>query len=450
MSKTALQRECDRLDIKNKELYQMINQNSQKKLSLDIYNCKADTAMRLCFDHIKFLESIRADTIDGNKNRRMDLGGLENISEKSQAICNQLHALIDEQDRPTFNLYSNQKNESPCNSLQYAIFRNVPFAVAEAIVQNLIYDTKNMESRILNYFAAKIGVCNIGSVCCRLHVRAIPKKSYILIGENYEAELYLDICENTNDFNLKTSISINGKEFEVDKDRNVRFSKKEIYSGSKIYQVNAKITDMISGKSASLFGDFKYEVVDKFASITPSKMNVLYAGVNNPIELLTQSVGQDSLEVKIDNGVIFKSGGKYFAKVSSKDSQAIIRIVARGIDSKKTFRIKPIPDPIIKFGNHISGSIDLDDFMHQTKLIPSIEDFDFDVKCKISAFNLIRKPVRQEEEVVMNVGEDLKWQSLNLIAKAAKGDTYFFNDIKCKCTGDTKDRSLNDIVFSIE
>jgi len=69
-------------------------------------------------------------------------------------------------------------------------------------------------------------------------------------------------------------------------------------------------------------------------------------------------------------------------------------------------------------------------FKVQKGVIPVLEGFDFDAKCSISGFNLVRAPKRSDPEFALNPGGTFNSDSKRLMNKAVPGDRFFFDNIK--------------------
>jgi GldM C-terminal domain len=79
-----------------------------------------------------------------------------------------------------------------------------------------------------------------------------------------------------------------------------------------------------------------------------------------------------------------------------------------------------------------------------------LKDFDFDAKCQMAGFTLVRVAKRQDPEVAANSGATIGGNAKAIQSKANPGDKYIFQDIKCKCPGDGAARNLGQLVFEVQ
>ncbi|MEZ4987721.1 MAG: GldM family protein [Saprospiraceae bacterium] len=79
-----------------------------------------------------------------------------------------------------------------------------------------------------------------------------------------------------------------------------------------------------------------------------------------------------------------------------------------------------------------------------------MKDFDFNAKCYITQFELIRVGKRSDPAWVTNHGASFSTETRRLVQMAAFGDIYYFDDIRARCPGDFASRTVNSIVVKIQ
>ena len=79
-----------------------------------------------------------------------------------------------------------------------------------------------------------------------------------------------------------------------------------------------------------------------------------------------------------------------------------------------------------------------------------MDNFDFDAKCRIQGFTVVRVPKREDPIESVNPGGTYNSKSKRIVNAAKPGDTYFFRDVKARCPGDTAGRKINSMVFNIK
>jgi hypothetical protein len=119
------------------------------------------------------------------------------------------------------------------------------------------------------------------------------------------------------------------------------------------------------------------------------------------------------------------------------------------VSYSKEFRVKRIPDPVARLSNKSGGAMANGEFKAQGGVGAFLDNFDFDARCLIAGFRLVRVAPRQDPEFAVNGGPRWTPDAQKLVQKAKPGDRYFFEDVKAKCPGDVAPREINSMVFTI-
>ncbi len=184
---------------------------------------------------------------------------------------------------------------------------------------------------------------------------------------------------------------------------------------------------------------------------TAQKANVLYLGVENPVQLHLPSKALNTAKLTVSNNATVKhlSGRKTCTITVKEQGEVILTISGKGFKKQISFRVKPIPNPIAKLGGKTSGRITKSELRGASGLSAHLENFDFDVRCVIVSYKLIyaRSNATKLEKVSRNnrFTSDIKV----LLHKAKQRDTYIFSDIKARCAGDKNLRKISPMVFTV-
>ncbi len=174
----------------------------------------------------------------------------------------------------------------------------------------------------------------------------------------------------------KPSISINGASTPLNE--NGVAERKFNVSGSGNQKVHVTITyTKPDGTPDKLDKDIEYTVgTPGGAAVMLDKMNVFYIGVDNPVTIGSPT-GWDKTNVSMTGGTISGTGSKRIVRVSAIGN-ASITVTADGKPSTFPFRIKRIPDPIIKVGPSSGGRLQAVVFRSQQFVRADLENFDFE------------------------------------------------------------------------
>jgi len=97
----------------------------------------------------------------------------------------------------------------------------------------------------------------------------------------------------------------------------------------------------------------------------------------------------------------------------------------------------------------MGGVMSSGEFKAQRGLFAVLENFDFDAKCEILGYQLVRVPRRQDPQMEANKGGPYNGGPKGLVDQAKAGDTFYFENVKAKCPGDSAGRDINQLVFKI-
>jgi len=388
-------------------------------------------------------------------------GAGEDIKAKLLAFRTEMLDFIDEEDKAGFSkeiavqIDDETWAKKGKASWSHMNFDHMPLQAVIPLFSKYINDVKATESAALNYLATKVGAGGTTVVLDKYQVVSAPEKSYIIKGEQYKADLFLSASAG-GDSNTGIRISVNGKNLPLNADGQASYKTTTSSNGQKSYKATASLTDPVTGETKSFTKTFSYEVGERSVAVSASKMNVFYIGVDNPIEVSAAGVASSEVKVSMggSGGGTVKPDGKggYTVRVTTptkKGEYANINVSATGLSDKKQFRVKRIPNPVPKLSRSRGGAMPSGEFKAQLAVYPELEGFDFDAKCNIAGFRLVRVAKRQDAEIAENRGGKFNGQASALMKKAKPSDKYFFENIKCKCPGDKAPRDLGQMVFNI-
>jgi len=185
--------------------------------------------------------------------------------------------------------------------------------------------------------------------------------------------------------------------------------------------------------------------------LQPSKMNVFYIGVENPILISGQFNLNDLRVAGIGAGInIKRAGSKAYNVTVNKPGEGRIEATVNGRKMVYPFRAKRMPDPVARVSNSPGGSMGSGEFKAQGGVTAILDNFDFDVRCQIQGFTLTYIAKRQDPIESINRGPRYNAKSKRLINRARPGDTYLFTNVKAKCPGDNAGRRINTIAIQIQ
>lgn len=325
-------------------------------------------------------------------------------------------------------------------------FKQMPVAAIFPILGKIQSDAKNSSTAVLNYCATKVGGVDVKFDEFEPVVSA--KKGYIIMGEKYEADVFLSARSSKAD-NISISVDGNGLPVTAGK---AQYTASANSLGTKKYHVNIRVTNPLDKTSKDYGADFEYEVGQRSFAVQLDKMNVFYIGVDNPITVSAAGVSSNDVKVTASGVTATKKSGGAYVVTATTPGEAKITVAGGGASQTFTYRVKRIPDPIpLLGGQHKSKQMGNGEFRAQGGISAKLENFDFEAQCQIVSFEAVYLKKRQDPSSP-RVNSGARWTSevQGWISQANPGDAYFFDNIKARCPGDQVPRDIGGLAFKIK
>lgn len=329
-------------------------------------------------------------------------------------------------------------------------FAQIPAIASQTMLTKIKSDILSTEGQLSSYMYRQLGDAPVLSedeiVFDKFAAKIVAPTSYIMVGETFEAEIFL-AAFNSKSKNI--NISVNGSGLPVNSDGVAFFKRQGTSPGEYPVSGSISVLNDRTGKSESYkLPEFKYTVAAPFATISPTKMNVFYIGVDNPVEVSAAGVRGQDLSVSISNGSISGNGGQYTVRVSSQ-GKATINVGTKGKSlTSKEFRVKIIPDPVAKVGNKAGGNMAAAEMRVQNGLAAILENFDFEAKYEVLGFQVTFVPRRQDPVSAQCNGPYFSEGVKGFQKQMKPGDTIYFEEIRVKGPDGTT-RKIPGIVFKL-
>ena len=366
---------------------------------------------------------------------------------------NKLLALLDDKDRATMQLSGLNTDdmfsvvEEKVVSWEQNNFYHIPVAAVIAILSRIQNEVKNAEADVLKALYNRI---DVGSFKFdTLAARVVANSNYVLTGDQYSAEIFVAAFSTTSNptvllgeidttlFAPKPGVVYDSTTVVVDRGVGV-YQRKDFSEGEN------KFSGLIRVKNPA-DNTFKYYPFKSTfigarpaAVVSPTKMNVLYIGVENPISVSVPGVHPDKVRATISNGSLSASGGKgnFVARVQS-GNKAIVSVSADFNGSMKPmgtfeFRVKQVPDPVAFFaGKKASAAVNKSDLLAAQGVIANMENFDFDLKFIVLSFEL-SMTVGGVEATAKSNGNMVSAEQKMILSKSKSGSKVYIDQVKVK------------------
>lgn len=293
-------------------------------------------------------------------------------------------------------------------------------AATVTILNKLITEVSNAEFDMLNHLYSSISEEDFKF--STIEAQVIPDRNYVLLGEEYQADVFVAAYDTTQrpEVFIQRGVdrieNLNAATRVQSTDDLVSLSLKGETVGENKYAGIIRLQAPDGSYNTYHFSD-SYEVGKRAATVSATKMNVFYKGVENPVSISVPGVSSSQIRPQIDVGDMRNVGsGKYVVTIPGDVEQdATIRVNAI-IDGQESFfeaydyRVKKIPDPTPTIGGaYTSGEVERNFLQISSIIAKTPESFDFDYTFPVTGF------------VMWYQGADGYWVDL-------QSDTHEFTD----------------------
>lgn len=305
-----------------------------------------------------------------------------------------------------------------------ATFAELPLAGIVPFLTDLQARVRRTEADVVEFFYKQINAETIKFTTVVPVVKA--KSTYVTQGSDFEAEVLLAAYDDTQD----PVFELEGEALDESKviDGVGHFSIPATGVGKKTW---AGVVKLMTEEGEQPF-DFtlEYTVAPPTAVISPTKMNVLYRQVENPLEISVPGVAPE--KIRVSGAGIRGSNGSYIADVTSVSGTEMNISVSveeedgsvRSVGSKK-FRIKGLPPAqTMIFGRSTSGPYSAS-AISNAPIQAAYQDFPFDLPLTVRSFQMM-----VPGEAPFNItGSSLTAAAKAAVQAARPGSTIIIRDV---------------------
>jgi len=491
--------------VKNEKLYtQFENAYTLNKVKVGPWKNKADEIRKEAEELITFVQGLKKEVViageggtdvpsikgdevlsDFIENKSdLDIGGrimvgLENNNGKAFELKKKiihfreyLVGLIDQQKAPqlieSINGILNTDNPPPkedgeVQTWESSRFEHIPLIAVIPQLTKVQVDVLNCEAEVVNYLLQQVGANDFKFNVLRATV--IPSSTYVIQGNDFKAQVFLAasdttqqpeilICSYDSTFNKETGeydyrVAGGSTSIPVSKSGKGLYTTKGTRLGKNFWSGLIQMTAPDGSVTRKPF-KHTYEVATPSVVISPSKMNVFYYGVDNPVEISIP--GNTNITPTINKGTIKPAATGYIVQPEAGTTNCDITVFAMvdGVKRNmgtKNFRIKQVPAPLPRVSGITGKTVAKNELAAALGVVAEMpKDFDFDMKFTVTGFTLAAtiRGFNQEESsrnqmftdgqkrILSNLQAGSVVSIINIKAVGPKGDPRELNDLVIK------------------
>lgn len=273
-----------------------------------------------------------------------------------------------------------------------AKFDQQPVVAAVTLLTKLQNDILYAEGEVLNSLLSQVDAGDLR--VNELNAFVIPNSRLVMRGGQYEANIILAAVDTT----MRPEIYVNNRLLS-----DGRYVAGTGSTGTFTYNGYINVPRPDGSTTRHPFSS-SYTVIEPMATVSATMMNVLYAGISNPISISVPGIPMSDISASMTNGSLTREGDHWVARPAGVGKEAVITVTAN-IDGRSTtvatstFRIRKLPDPTAYIayndpsGNsaHYKGGkpFPKGSLLAAPGLEASIDDGIIDTKFKVTSFQTV-------------------------------------------------------------
>ena len=377
------------------------------------------------------------------------------IDERDTGVRHSIESNLDTSDPPP--------KEGATISWERSQFYYMPLIASVTLMSKMQADVRNAEADAITYLVNQI---DAGSFMFNaLEATVIPRSNYVFRGNEFEASVFIAAFDTTQapEILIGPYETITLDDGTVDYQMTGRADTLSVENGKGVYRARPGTTGYHNwgglirlrapdGSFISRPFTSEFQVAEPNLIVSPSKMNVFYMGIENPVEISIPGLAADRVTATVNNGTIRRGAGSSYIVTPNRLGQASVSVTAtidgvtRNMGSTQ-FRVRAVPDPVATVAGREGGNIGRNLLLAQTGVLAEMKDFDFDLSFTVTGFTVssTRDGFQVDERSTSNRFTDGQKE---LIRRASPGSRVYIEDIVA--TGPAGQRRLPTIGFRID
>jgi len=336
-------------------------------------------------------------------------------------------------------------------SWEHHTFYHLPLVAAITVLSKLQVDVRNAETDVLNFLYNQIDASSFKFN--KLVPTVITNSSYVTSGNTYQASVFIAATDTTK----KPEIMVGRYDSTINADGTVTYEMVGDYEtleiddqGRGIFRQTATsigtkpwggLINMDAPDGTVVSYPFKssYSVGAPNVVVSATAMNVLYVGIENPINISVPGVGSNAISASMSNGTIGRGRlegyrGEWIAKPTTPGQDASISVSAVVNGERQRFpsipfRVQTIPPPVAKFAGIIAdGTVSKAEALAQQGVFAEQPDFLFDLDYTVTKFTMTITQ-RGFDRVAASTNNRVTPQQRELIQALNRGQKLYVTDI---------------------
>ena len=312
-------------------------------------------------------------------------------------------------------------------------FESMPAIAAITQLTQLQNSLRYVEGETLSELLRSIGASDYRSN--KLTAQVIPDSRIILRGSPYQAAIVLSSIDTTK----HPRIYLQGNALPSSSAGRVSLATPSTGTFPIKGHIEAELNDGTIVRSPF---ESSYTVIEPTATIAPTMMNVLYAGIDNPIQIAVPGIPLQDITAASSSGSLIRKGDLWIAHPTKAGSEIIISVTANvGGKSQPVaqtkLRVRSLPDPMpylsINMGSGSTrfkgGRIAKNSLLASGGVRAALDDSFLDINYSVLRFQLLAFDALGNALPESSQGANFSDRQIRLIQNTPHGRRLFITDI---------------------
>lgn len=318
---------------------------------------------------------------------------------------------------------------------EQAAFEQMPSIAALTYLSEIQSNVKTAEGEALNSIMKDIDFSDFR--VNELNALVIPESNVVMSGMNFKANIVIAAVDTTQ----RPHIVVNGQDV-----KDGIFQTVAGRPGS--YTING-FMELMGRDGVPWKREFShtYNVIEQTATVAPLLMDVVYAGIDNPISIsIPGIVAKDIVARASQGGTLVSNGSNWVARPTNVGGKFVIDVYARVNNAErkvaqKEFRIRALPDPtaFIEYRdndgnvkNFKRGTLARTVLVNSGGIKAAIDDGILNIPFSVVNFRTVFVDVMGNASQEVSNGASFSSRQIEQIKRLDRGKTLFIAGIRVK------------------
>lgn len=335
-----------------------------------------------------------------------------------------------------------------------AKFDQQPVVAAVTLLTKLQSDILYAEGEALAVLYSQVDAGDVR--VNELNAYVLPQSRMVMRGGKYSANIVLAAVDTT----ARPVAYIGGSP--LNNDRGL-YEVNTASTGTFTYSGYLEVTHG-DGTSTQHPFESSYTVIEPMATVSATMMNVLYAGIDNPVGISVPGVAMSDISATMTNGTLTRSGDHWVARPTTVGKEAVVTVTAnmdgRSVQMAQTsFRVRKLPDPT-PFISYTDANGNVDHYrggkpfskailLKATGLEAAIDDGLLDTRFKVLSFETVFFDSMGNAIPEVSDGANFSQRQRQSFQRLQRGKRFYISRVKAiGPDGITRDLSPMEVIIN--